>query len=793
MDTSEFQRLSSLFLELRGCDVDDVESALAGLDPSEPDVVSELRRMLAADADRTVIDGLAGAFEAYRSAILPESGDAPRPATQVGRYRLMHQIGSGAHGEVWLGEQDEPVRRRVAIKMLRRSLARGLNDGRFRRELAALERLTHPGIARLLDAGVADDGTPYLVVEHVAGEPLTEFARRRDLDTDQRVSLVVAACEAIAHAHRNGIIHRDLKPGNMLASERDTGGLGLAIIDFGIAKVLGDRTATTATDTIRFEGSWAYASPEQRGLLDDPADTRCDVYSLGVVLYELLTGEAALAHDASGNSSRPVTIDDFWRVESLRASACLLPALAADRRRIEDELDWVVARCLRVKSGGRYPSVESLGADLQRWLDRESVTARPPTFGYVLRKQARRRPAVFAATAMGAIGLVAIGIVMAGSLMRIGAERDRALEAEARESEARRLAEAVGAFVIGRLDQRNTANRGIRTTVAEVFADTFDLIESRYADNPRVAAELHRVAGDTLRTHGNPGQALLHDRRRVRLVEQEFGRESAEMVSALSAVSVSQYALGDTEASHATDVFAAEIAERALPVGHPSRLIARERLATHLMRQGRTAEALDIQRSVVDAFKRAQPGTMDLAKARLALGVHLRAAGDPVAAKAPLERAVREIEELNPNHQSRLEALNALGAVLNDLGQPDRAAEVYEELLPVVDGYYGAESVPAVICRSNLATSLEASGADEAALVVRDALAETIAVVFEEADPTRLAIEVGHIHLLARLGRDAEARKRLVGVDRMLGEGGRGSLSEASARALEDTRALLAD
>jgi len=219
MDTTQFQRLSELFLELRGCDIDDVESALAGLDASEPEMVSELRRMLAADAAETVIDGLGGVFEPYRSAILPQSAAAHMPATQVGRYRLMHQIGSGAHGDVWLAEQDEPVRRRVAIKMLSRFLARGLNDARFRRELAALERLAHPGIARLLDAGVADDGTPYLVVEHVAGEPLTDFAMHRDLDAEHRVALMVAACDAIAHAHRNGIIHRDLKPSNMLASE----------------------------------------------------------------------------------------------------------------------------------------------------------------------------------------------------------------------------------------------------------------------------------------------------------------------------------------------------------------------------------------------------------------------------------------------------------------------------------------------------------------------------------------------------------------------------------------------
>jgi len=791
MDTTQFQRLSELFLELRGCDIDDVESALAGLDVSEPGVASELRRMLDADADRTPVDQLVHVFEPYRSAILRQSKASPTTPREVGRYRLMHQIGSGAHGDVWLAEQDEPVRRQVALKMLRRSLARGLNDGRFRRELAALERLTHPGIARLLDAGVADDGTPYLVVEHVAGEPLTEFAGRHQLDADQRVKLMVAACDAIAHAHRNGIIHRDLKPSNMLTSERDDGGLALAIIDFGIAKVLGDQHARNPAETIRFEGSWAYASPEQRGLIDDWADTRSDVYSLGVVLYELLTGETVLTHDSSGGSSRPVTIDDLWRAESLRPSACLLPDLAADRHRIKDELDWVVACCLRVTPGERYPSVESLGADLQRWLDRESVTARPPTLGYVLRKQVRRRPAVFAATAMGAIGLVAIGIVMAGSLMRIGAERDRALEAEARESEARRLAEAVGTFVIGRLDQRNTANRGIKTTVAEVFADTFDLIESRYADNPRIAAELHRVVGDTLRTHGNPDLALLHDRRRVQLVEQEFGRDSAEMVSALSAVSVSQYALGDTEASRETDVLAAEIADRVLPVNHPSRLIAQERLATHLMRQGQTAEALEVQRSVVDAFERAQPGTMDLAKARLALGVHLRAARDLIAAKASLEEAVREIESLNPNHQSRLEALNALGAVHNELGDPAAAASVYKVLVPLVDEYFGVQSAPAAIARSNLASSLEASGSPERALEVRESLSKTVAAIFEETSPVRLTIQIRYARLLALLGDHTAAREHLSEIERVFEQVDPGTLSEAARRALEDTRALL--
>jgi len=791
MDTTAFQRLSALFLELRGCDIDDVESALAGLDASEPDVASELRRMLDADADKTAIDGLTEVFELYRSAILPQTADAPRPAIHVGQYRLMHQIGSGAHGDVWLAEQDEPVRRRVAIKLLRRSLARGLNDGRFRRELAALERLAHPGIARLLDAGVADDGTPYLVVEHVAGEPLTEFAGCHQLDADQRVTLMVAACKAIAHAHRNGIIHRDLKPSNMLASERDDGGFGLSIIDFGIAKVRGDQYARNPAETIRFEGSWAYASPEQRGLIDDWADTRSDIYSLGVVLYELLTGGPVFTHDASGSSSRPVTIDDFWRAESLRPSACLLPALAVDRRRVKDELDWVVARCLCVKPGERYPSVDSLGADLQRWLDRESVTARPPTLGYTLRKQARRRPAVVAGSAVASAGLVAVAVIMAIAVVRIGAERDRAVEAEANEAEARRIAEAVGGFVIDRLDQRNTANRGINTTVAEVFAETYDLIESEYAEAPMIAIELHRVAGDTLLMYGDADRALPHYQRRLDLVEREFGPDSAQMVSALSGVSVSHFELGNTQASREADVRAAEIAERALPPDHPSRLIAQERLVTHMMREGRTAEALDIQRSVVDTFERAQPGTMNLAKARLALGVHLRATGDPIAARAPLEKAVRELEKLNPNHQSRLEALNALGAVYNDLGNPAAAALVYGDLVPLVDEYFGVQSSPAAIARANLASSLEASGSHERALEVRESLSETVVTIFEEASPVRLAIQIRHARLLALLGHDTAARESLSDIERVLEQVDPKTLSEAACRALEDTRGLL--
>jgi len=558
-----------------------------------------------------------------------------------------------------------------------------------------------------------------------------------------------------------------------------------------LAKVLGDQLARNPAETIRFEGSWAYASPEQRGLIDDWADTRSDVYSLGVVLYELLTGDTVLAHGAGDSSARPVTVDDFWRAESLRASACLLPPVEADRHRIKDELDWVVARCLRVKPGERYPSVESLGADLQRWLNRESVTARPPTLGYTLRKHARRRPALVAGSAIAMVGVVAVGVILSIAVVRISAERDRAVVAEASEAEARRIAEAVGGFVIDRLDQRNSANRGVNTTVVDIFADTYDAIEAEYSDDARIAAELHRVAGDTLFTYGQVRRALRHYERQVELVKEEFGPDSPAMVSALSGVSVCLFDLGDVEGSREIDARAAEIAAGALPPDHPSRLIARERLVYHLMREGRTAEAIEIQRSIVDAFERAQPGTMNLAKARMTLGVHLRAAGQPAEARDHLSEASRQIEAIDPWHPARFEALNALGAVLNDLSKPEQAVYTYDEMLPLVDMFFGPDSVPALITRSNLAASLEASGADERALGIRDDLSNRLEAAFPQASPARLTLEIRHALLLARLGHDERARERLTLIDQLLGEFFPDELSEPSREALSKTRELL--
>jgi len=386
--------------------------------------------------------------------------------------------------------------------------------------------------------------------------------------------------------------------------------------------------------------------------------------------------------------------------------------------------------------------------------------------------------------------ILAITITISVALAQVEAQRARTAAARAQEADARRRAEAVAGFVIGRLDQRNPANHGVDTTVLEAFDAAYEEIESRFADDPGVAAELHRVAGDALSTYGNAGDALRHYRRRVELVEQLHGIESEEGVSALSGVAVTLLALGRAEESQEVDRRALDIAERALPPDHPSSLIAEERWATHLVRQGRLEEAVELQESVVERFEQTAPGTIDAEKARISLGILLRTADRPDEARTRLAAGVERLSRLVPNHPSRLEGLNALGAVLTDLGDLAEAERVYEELLPVVDRHYAAASAPAIVTRANLASVLERAARIDAAIEVYAEIERLVDEAFEPSNPMRRTLLARHARLLALAGRRDEASARL---DALVGRaaGREEAIPPQVAQIVAETRVLL--
>src|SRR5262245_60255740 len=360
-----------------------------------------------------VADGCAGDFLHDRSDTTTVDLVSEKPGDRIGRYRLIERIGRGGGGVVYLAEQEEPVRRRVALKILKLGMDTKSVIARFEAERQALAMMDHPNIAKVLDAGATDTGRPYFVMELVRGVRITEYCDENNLCTRERLDLFIKVCQAIQHAHQKGVIHRDIKPSNILVTINDDVPVP-KVIDFGIAKATEQRLTekTLFTEFRSFIGTPAYMSPEQAVMTSLDIDTRSDIYALGVLLYELLTGQTPFDPKellAAGFDEMRRTLRER---EPMRPSTRLstmahreLTAAAKHRsvdasklsHLLRGDLDWIVMKALEKDRTRRYETANALAADLKRHLNNEAIVARPPSTAYRLQKAIRRNKLAFAA------------------------------------------------------------------------------------------------------------------------------------------------------------------------------------------------------------------------------------------------------------------------------------------------------------------------------------------------------------------------------------------------------------
>ena len=492
---------------------------------------------------------------------------AEGPGTVIGPYKLLEQIGEGGFGVVFMAEQQQPIHRRVALKVIKPGMDTKQVVARFEAERQALALMDHPNIAHVLDGGPTASGRPYFVMELVRGAPITEFCDQKRLSVRQRLELFKGICHAVQHAHQKGIIHRDIKPSNVLITLHD-GTPVVKVIDFGVAKAMGQRLTdkTLFTHFVQMVGTPLYMSPEQAELSGLDIDTRSDIYSLGVLLYELLTGTTPFERErlktAAFDEIRRIIREEEPARPSTRISTIGAAATTASGNRQTDprqltrllrgELDWIVMKCLEKDRTRRYETANGLARDVQRYLNGELVEACPPSAGYRLRKLVTRHRKL-----LGMVGIVAMLLCIATGISLAlafratkaeqvaGEERDKALAEKERADEEAAIARVVNEFLQkSLLSQADIGNqplgmeRNKNLTVRELLDRAAQRIGAEFTGQERTEAAIQRTIGMTYQALGDYPQAYQHLERALALRKDKFGAGQYETLQSTNELAV---------------------------------------------------------------------------------------------------------------------------------------------------------------------------------------------------------------------------------------------------------------
>jgi eukaryotic-like serine/threonine-protein kinase len=643
---------------------------------------------------------------------------AEKPGDRVGRYKLLQQIGEGGCGVVYMAEQEEPVRRRVALKIIKLGMDTRNVITRFEAERQALAMMDHPNIAKVFDAGATETGRPYFVMELVRGVKITNYCDETQLSIRTRLGLFTQVCQAIQHAHQKGIIHRDIKPSNILVTVND--GVPVPkVIDFGIAKATGGQQLTDKTVFTAFEqfiGTPAYMSPEQALMTSLDIDTRSDIYALGVLLYELLTGKTPFdakellavgldemrrtirEKEPERPSTRLSTLPDNELSTTARSRGLEAPKLISQLR---GDLDWIVMKCLEKDRARRYETANGLAADIQRHLSEEPVLACPPSPLYRLHKLLRRNKLAYAA-ASAVMAALLLGLTLSAilffkekaALARAVAERQRADEQAA-------IAKAVNEFLQNDLLKQavsgEQADRGFEQqpdlTVKEALRRASDRASQRFTNQPAVEAEIRQTLGNAFAGLSEWKLAIPNLERAFTLRKQLAGPDAPESLSSMTALAKAYGSSGRIAESIALSEEALKRTKSKLGAEHPDTITRMGELASMYGEAGRFSEevplfeeALKLSKGQLGATNRATLERMN------DLAIAYQDAGR-------LDESLRLQEEtmrlakvvLGPDHPNMLTGMKNLAGTYYMAGRLEQALPVLEATLTLSKAKLGAD------------------------------------------------------------------------------------------------------